>query len=208
MKMRSKGIFRLMRASASALVLAGFLILPANTNAGPITTISFDDLQTGEDVLNYYNGGLGSLGSGPGPSLGVIFSPGWIVSPPDVYDGEPGGKSAYISGAATMDVPAGWSGPVSFYYFGGPLVVDFYSDQGGTGSLVQTLSLPGSDFFDPAGNAVPFFESAVFKSSGDRIDALTNGALVIPEPSTFQLFLLGILGIGAVQLTALRWNRR
>jgi hypothetical protein len=205
--MRSKEVFRLMRASASALVLAGFLILAANANADPITTISFDDLQTGEDVLNYYNGGFGSLGSGPGPSLGVIFSPGWIVSPPDVY-GEPGGKSAYIYGAATMDVPAGWSGPVSFYYLGGPLVVDFYSDLGGTGILLQTLSLPGSDFFYAAGDSVPFFESAVFKSSGDRIDALTSGAFVIPEPGTFQLFLLGILGIGALQLTAPRWNRR
>lgn len=207
MKMQSKGVFRLRRAFASVLVLAGFLILAANANAGPITTISFDDLQTAEDVLNYYNGGFGSLGSGPGPSLGVIFSPGWIVSPPNVYFGEPG-KSAYISGAATMDLPAGWSGPVSFYYLGGPLVVDFYSGQGGTGSLVQALSLPGSDSFDPEGTTAPFFESAIFRSSGDRIDALTNGASVIPEPSTFQLFLLGILGIGALQLTALRWNRR
>jgi hypothetical protein len=87
-------------------------------------------------------------------------------------------------------------------------VVDFYSGQGGTGSLVGALSLPGSDFFYAAGDAFPFFESAVFQSSGDRIDALTAGAQVIPEPSTFQLFWLGILGIGALQLTALRWNRR
>jgi hypothetical protein len=207
MKMQSKGVFRLMRASASALVLAGFLIFAALAKAGPITTISFDNLQTGEDVLNYYNGGFGSLGSGPGPSFGFIFSRGWIVSPPDVY-GEPDGKSAYIYGTATMDLPAGWSGRFSFYYLGGPLEVDFYSDQGGTGSLVQTLSLPDSAFFYAAGDTFPFFESAVFKSSGDRIDALTAGALVVPEPSAFQLFLLGILGIGALQLTALRWNRR
>ena len=207
MEMRNKGVFRLRHAPASALVLAGILILAANTNADPITTISFDGLQTGEDVLNYYNGGFGSLGSGPGPSLGVMFSPGWIVSPPDVYD-EPGGKSAYINRSATMNMPNGWSGLVSFYYLGGPLVVDFYSGPGGTGNLVQTLSLPGSDVFDPDGDKIPFFESAVFQSSGDRIDALTHGAQVIPEPSTLQLFLLGILGIGALQLTALRWNRR
>ena len=86
--------------------------------------------------------------------------------------------------------------------------MDFYRDQGGRGRPVQTLSLPGSAFFYAAGDPVPFFESAVFKSSGDRIDALTAGADVVPEPSAFQLFLLGILGIGALQLTALRWNRR
>jgi hypothetical protein len=50
MKMQSERVFRLMPASASALVLAGFLILAGNANAGPFTTISFDGLQTGEDV--------------------------------------------------------------------------------------------------------------------------------------------------------------
>ena len=97
----------------SRRVLAGFLILAANAKAGPITTISFDNLQTGEDVFNYYNGGLGVWEAGRGQSWGFIFSPGWIVSPPDVYD-EPGGKSAYIYGAATVDLPAGWSGLFSF----------------------------------------------------------------------------------------------
>jgi hypothetical protein len=66
-------------------VIIGLLVLAANAKAGPVTTISFDALQTGEDVLNYYNGGFGSMGSGPGPSLGVIFLAGWIVGPPSVF---------------------------------------------------------------------------------------------------------------------------
>lgn len=189
-------------SSAPALLFAGFLILTANANAGLIT-ISFDALQTGEDVLNYYNGGFGSLGSGPGPSLGVVFSAGWIVGPPDVY-GAPGGKSAGLSATAIMDVP-GWSGPVSFYYSGGPLVVDFYSGQNGNGSLLGTLDLSGEASFTPAGIIVGPFESAVFESSGDQIDALTNGAFVVPEPSAFELSLLGV---GLLKLAALRRSRR
>ena len=189
------------------LVVIGLLILAANANANSITTISFDGLQTGEDVLNYYNGGLGSMGSGPGPSLGAIFSPGWIVGPPDVYEGPLSGESVGLSSTAIMNVPAGWSGPVSFYYSGAPLVVDFYDGLNGAGTLVGTLNLPGAMLFTPDGDTLPFFKSAVFEpgAGGDRIDALTNGAFVIPEPSVFQLSLAGI---GLLILTALRSIRR
>ena len=145
-------------------------------------------MQVGEDVLNYYNGGFGSLGTGPGPSFGVIFAPGWIAGPPDVY-GSPGGKSAAISGTGIMNVPAGWSGAVSFYYFGAPLAVDFYDQQNGLGALVGTLNLPPEGSFFPAGAALPLFRSAVFLSGGDNIDALTNGGFVVPEPGTVQLWL-------------------
>jgi len=89
-----------MRRSTLAFVISGVCTLTASA----ATTISFDQLQAGEDVLNYYNGGLGSMGSGPGPSAGVIFSPGWIAGPPDAYSA-PGGKSAAISGTATVNVP-------------------------------------------------------------------------------------------------------
>lgn len=168
------------------------------------TTISFNELQTGEDVLDYYNGGFGSLGTGPGPSYDVTFSPGWIVSPPDVY-GLPTGKSASLSGVATMNVSAGWFGPTSFYYSGSGLVVDFYSLENGAGTLVGSLNLPGETFFYPAGQDLPLFRSAVFYPvAPTRIDALTNGFLVIAEPSALKLFLFGIT---VISLAALYWKR-
>ena len=40
--------------------------------AGPVLT--FEGLQNFERVENYYNGGTGSLGSGPGPGYGITFS--------------------------------------------------------------------------------------------------------------------------------------
>jgi hypothetical protein len=189
--------------TGSAVLLAGILTLPAIANAG-IITIGFDELQVGEDVLNYYNGGFGSLGTGPGPSYGVSFAPGWIAGPPDVY-GAPDGKSAAISGQAIMNVSAGWSGPVSFYYMGSPLVVDFFDQQNGLGNLVGTLTLPAEVSFFPAGDALPLFRSAVFTSTGDRIDALTNGQFVVPEPATAQFFLLGMT---LFTLTTLCWSWR
>src|SRR5688500_15620137 len=36
-------------------------------------TITFEGLQNFEDVRNYYAGGHGSLGSGPGPDYGITF---------------------------------------------------------------------------------------------------------------------------------------
>jgi len=186
-----------MRRSTLAFVISGVCTLTASA----ATTISFDQLQAGEDVLNYYNGGLGSMGSGPGPSAGVIFSPGWIAGPPDAYSA-PGGKSAAISGTATVNVPAGWSGPTSFYYLGGPLTVTFYSQQNGLGSLLGTLNAPGESIFFPTGLSLPLFQSAVFLApNGDRIDAFTNGGFVVPEPGTVQLCLLAV---GILSLIALR----
>ena len=126
-------------------IIAAVLVLASQSGADPIT-ISFDQLTVGEDVLNYYNGGLGSLGTGPGPSDGVIFSPGWIVGPPDVYS-NPSGKSAAISGVATVDIPGGWSGPTSFYYLGAGGTVSFYSQENGLGTLVGQLVLPPENIF-------------------------------------------------------------
>jgi len=189
------------KSSIPLFLIAGILTLTASAKAG-IVTISFDGLKSGEDVLGFYNGGFGSEGSGPGLTLGVIFAPGWIAGPPDVYDGYADGESAAISGTATMNVPDGWSGVVSFYYQGAPLVVNFYDQENGLGTLVGTLNLPAAGgSFMPAGADLPLFRSAVFSSSGDdRIDALTEGAFVLPEPDTAQLLLLAV---GVFSLTAL-----
>jgi hypothetical protein len=82
-------------------------------------------------------------------------------------------------------------------------VVDFFSQQNGLGTLVGRLNLAEEANFAPAGTFPPAFESAVFSSSnGDRIDALTEGALVIPEPHTAQLFLCvaGVLSLRFLRL--------
>lgn len=179
------------------------LILAVQAFSAPIASIRFDPLQPGEDALNFFNGGLGSLGSGPGPTLGVVFGPGWIATPGDPY-GSPQGKSASITGSAYVNAPSGFSGPTGFYCAGGPLTVNFFDGLSGGGNLVSTLTIPacnggfsGLAGFTPAGAAEPFYRSAVFTGS-DRIATLTFGALPLPEAGTLTLTLLG-LGILVVR---------
>jgi hypothetical protein len=170
--------------------------LPCRGNA----IIAFDQLQVGEDVLSYYDGGFGSLGTGPGPADGAIFSPGWIVGPPDVY-GLPSGKSAAISGTAVLNIPAGWSGDTSFYYLGSGGVVSFYDRENGLGALIATLDLPPESNFFPAGEDPRLFQSMVFTMTGPTsIDALTNGGFVVPEPVTLKLLLCGVTVLGLAAL--------
>ena len=104
--------------------------------------------------------------------------------------------SAEISGLVAFNIPDGWLGLTGFYYLGGPLTVRFYEEEGGLGSLVGTLDLPGSVDFDATGGAFPLFRSAVFDSaSGNRIDTLINGGLPIPEPGSLELALVVAAGV-------------
>jgi hypothetical protein len=82
------------------LWITGALALAFSAAQG--ATLSFDQLQVGEEILEYYNGGLGSNGTGPGPSFGVSFTSVWTVSPPDVY-GAADGKSAAVSGTGIVN---------------------------------------------------------------------------------------------------------
>ena len=85
--------------------------------------------------------------------------------------------------------------------------MDFYAQQDGSGKLVDTWSLLPNSGTDGVGGVLPLFRSAVFHSDdGNRINYLTNGAYVVPEPGAMQLFLLGIVGV--FSLTALRRNLR
>src|ERR1017187_7213851 len=104
--------------------------------------MSFNELQIGEEVLNYYNGGCGSMGTcgGPNSNYGVGFDSAWVAAPPDIY-GDPGGKSALIYGSAIMNVPSGWSGYISFYDWGYLEEVDFYDQQNGLGNLLLTWTI-------------------------------------------------------------------
>ncbi len=183
-----------MRTSASVITLAFLLAFPQTAKATPFS-IGFQEVQPLEAFLNFYNGGFGSLGTGPGPNLGVTFTSQWVQVQPDVY-GSPTGASAGISSTSTMSLAVPFSGPFSFYYDGGALTVNFFDGANGSGNFIGQWNLPSAGVFIPTGAALPAFQSAVFISPGaNRIDALTFGALVIPEPGTFvlSLFSLGLL---------------
>ncbi len=119
-----------------------------------IIILNFEGLQNNEGVLSYYNGGLGSLGSGPGPSDGVTFTSNGnaYISDQDGgtggFAGNPSGDTAFAfvndGNPAIMDVAAGFTTGFSFYYSAinstGP--IDIYSGLDDTGTLLATFTPP------------------------------------------------------------------
>jgi uncharacterized protein (TIGR03437 family) len=134
------------------IILLGGLsaTLPCLAQTQPVL-ITFEGLQDLELVLDYYNGGHGSLGSGPGPNFGISFGSGAQVlttdDPSRNFEGNPSGKTIgfFLSGGGlVMNVAAGFTGGFSFAYAAantaGTVVV--YDGQNGTGNILATISLP------------------------------------------------------------------
>ena len=176
-------------------ILAGSLI-PAWLIAAPISGngVTFDGLQNGEPVLTYYDGGFGGFGSGPGPSYGVSFTAGLTADSTMITFG----PSALVQAPVTMDLDSPWSSIMSFY-FTGTGSVSFFSGKDASGMLLQSMSLEnGYPFGFPEGAAPGSFQSVVFSpaTSGSlRIDGITFGFLVVPEPSTGIVVIAGILAV-------------
>jgi hypothetical protein len=168
--------------------------------------LDFNALLVGEEVRGYYNGGLGSLGTGPGPNLGITFTNDFVTLADGVF-GPPLRAEELTAVSGTMDVAAGFSGPFSFYYKNSGLggVVNLYSGLDGGGSLVGTLLLPTLSGFGATGlvQGVPF-KSAVFTGSANTLvfDNITlGGGLVVPEPTSISL-------MGAVLAALVIVNRK
>lgn len=191
-----------------------------------VNVINFDGLNGSvyEQVLNYYNGGFGGAGSGPGPNYGVVFSSNAIVgceqgnSCADTNAGNSPSQPNimfFLSGpAATMDVAGGFTTGFSFDYAGAyEGTVNVWSGLDGTGTLLASFSLPTTPspyyVFLPIG--VTFAgtaESVEFGGVANYIafDDVTFGSATpgVPEPATWGLMLLGLAGIGG----AARASRR
>jgi hypothetical protein len=108
-------------------------------------------LQDNESINDYFNGGLGGNGSGPGPSDGIVFSSNSLALISTLQGGggnfqsnPSGGPIAYFvsGGADTMDVAAGFTTGFSFYYSSAEAgSVDVYSGLDGTGTLLASVPL-------------------------------------------------------------------
>jgi hypothetical protein len=110
--------------------------------------LTFEGLQNEEPILNYYNGGYGGNGSGPGPSYGITFGASALALNSGNFSRNPTPPSIlfFLSGSgAVMNVPAGFMTGFSFYYASSVTgSVTVWDQTGATGNLLATVNLPAT----------------------------------------------------------------
>jgi len=192
------------RTLAVALAL-GLLLMPTAAAVPAEFMLSFNELQPGEAIVGFYAGGLGSLGTGPGPDVGVTFDSGLVANPPDAYDPDPehptGGNSAHLtSGPVLMNLDSEFVGWISFYYRGDGEVCT-YAGPDGTGDLLACEQFPdeGAWFPAAAGGLETAFRSVEFSGFAMFdplvLSTLEEPLLVVPEPGSFAVLALGLAAI-------------
>jgi hypothetical protein len=135
----------------NAVVTAHPSVPPAPQGGSVVLT--FEGLGDQEPVNEFYNGGTGGSGSGPGANYGVSFSTNSL----SIIDADSGGSGNFggepspdtilfflTGAAATMNVPGGFTTGFSFYYsaISSPGVIRVYDGLNATGNLLATLDLP------------------------------------------------------------------
>jgi PEP-CTERM motif len=213
-----------MRKVYVCFCLAALACLAAR-QASATNVLDFDALQDQEPIMNYYNGGFGGFGTGPGPNYGVTFESNALAITSEDQGGsgnftnEPSCCNImfFLTGTGdVMDVPTGITTGFSFYYSGntdvGNGTIDIYSGLDGTGTLLASFiadtSLtplcqtgPAYCVWEPDG--VSFngtAESVVFGGSANYIgwDDITLGSSTpgTPEPGSLILMGTGLLMCG------------
>ena len=132
------------------------LVLPAffsaRSQAQTKGVVNFGHLKNLEFIDQFYNGGLGSLGSGPGPNYGLQFTANAqaIISASQGgsgnFIGNPGGLPVMFfqtGNATTITATNGVQTAVWFYYSAlqtGSVTV--YAGPNGTGTILGSVTLP------------------------------------------------------------------
>jgi hypothetical protein len=158
--------------------------IPAAAEGGTIV-LTFEGLGDQEAVNEFYNGGTGGNGSGPGQNYGVEFSDNSLsIIDQDAggsgnFGGEPSPSTIlfFLSGkAATMNVAAGFTTGFSFYYsaINNPGTIRVYDGLNATGNVLATLDLPTTPAGgapDPTGDFSPLVPIGVtFSGTAHSID--------------------------------------
>lgn len=181
-----------------------------------------------ETISNYYNGGFGGSGSGPGPNYGITFGSDALAlpnGPGSNVSNEPQGSTAsmiFLSGPGDiMNVPGGFTTGFSFFYSAAYIytgTVSVYDGLNGTGNVLASLFLPlnGSycgtlrySCWTAVGVSFPGTAlSADFSGTANYIafSNVTLGSSIAgtPEPGTLFMFGSGVIGLAGIIRRKLR----
>jgi hypothetical protein len=200
--------------SLTTVLAAVVLVLSAAVPVrGGLITMTFSGLKQGEQIQSYYNGGNGSMGSGPGPMFGVTFTANAnVLTDEKNYVGEPSrpevmlllSPNPNVPGgqpiSATMDVPSGFVSDLFLYYgsVGATQSVQIFSGLDGTGMMLASMALPQTSMTTTAtfsGQIDISFkgvaQSAVFNGGNNQVVFDNISISTVPAPGSLVLLAEG-----------------
>jgi hypothetical protein len=195
------------------LTLAAALLAAAPAFAAS-TVVDFEGVTSFASIQDYYNGGTDSAGAS-GPDLGVSFTDAALGLSNDVattffsHAPSPLGVMIASDATATMNVAAGFSGDLAFWYSAlTPAldVVKIYSGLNGSGTLLGAISLSQNATLGCNDSPVCNFQRISLSFAGTAHSAVFGGNFgnvafddvtisTVPEPASALLMALGGCGL-------------
>ena len=135
--------------AAAAALLVGLIVGGQDAQASTTLVLDFEGIGNLEKILDFYEGGFGGFGSGPGPDYGISFGPDALA----LIDADAGGSgnfanepsantiAFFLTGpGVVMNVKNGFTTGFSFFYTSARVgTVTVFDGPNGTGNVLATV---------------------------------------------------------------------